>query len=49
MHTGFLAIYRYAGCNADLQPLPQALAGGVLAEQRYPRDTDDLLEYAGQL
>lgn len=42
--TRLFNIHRYSACNADLQPLPQALDGGILAALRADGIPDYLME-----
>lgn len=43
----FQHIYRFPPHNSNLQPLPQALAGCLLAGPRHQGHSDHLMEYAG--
>ena len=43
----FQHIYRLSPHYPDLQPLPQALAGHLLAGPRHQGHSDHLMEYAG--
>lgn len=35
VRAGLFYLHGYAACNADIQPLSQALVGGVLANARH--------------
>ena len=42
--AGLLHIHGYAAGDADIQPLPQALVGGILANARHDGLSDNLME-----
>lgn len=42
--AGLLHIHGYAAGDADIQPLPQALVGGILANARHDGLSNDFME-----